>query len=241
MTTLLSDTQLLLFQATQDYKQKVWKNTSTYVQQFNALLKRCVAYGLNPTVEAITISNASYEHSYAKLADRITLNELVSKCNHLLDFLDELDICVSEKNQLSTLSIEHILHRFPMVIRQLHFREDDALPFEVKNTQDVIYILKALLMLYTTSLEITNNQLFFPSENTLLVAFKTDTSFRDAQFEQEIQSIYTQYVTSAPYKKLIYFLYDPEFRIFNPSKLQTTIHELSTETISCELFILPLS
>jgi hypothetical protein len=145
--------------------------------------------------------------------------------------------------------LKNICNRFPLVAHQLSLERRDHTPFLIQNEYGVQHIFHALLQLYFDDIapeewtpnyagSSTRMDFLLRGEEVAIELKMTRNGLNDKTLGNELIEDIAHYGAHPNCKMLIFFVYDPEKRISNPSGIEKDLNEMSN-VIDVHVFIRP--
>ena len=138
---------------------------------------------------------------------------------------------------LSTL--EQILRRLPLVIRQLRWRQTDRPPFSVENERDLEDLLRSLLPLRFDEVRLecrtpayspgTRTDVVLAAEKIALTVKYARSSLREPQLLELCQEDVAYYRRRGGCRWLICYLHDPEGFFRDPGGLESMVSQIAED------------
>ena len=142
-------------------------------------------------------------------------------------------ISVDQNGESGTLAvIRRACLRFHSVVRQLRQRSEDRVTLEVEDEIDIQDVLRAILCVQFEEIHAeswhpddsggTRIDLMLPQAGVVIVVKKTKQGMGVKTLTEQLSMDLQRYLSHPHYKTLVFFIYDPEGRIGNPSALEAT-------------------
>lgn len=183
-------------------------------------------------------------------ARKTTTDNAVCKILSFVDSVIEIQHDPISIKSDTVTSLTNLLEHFPDFVRQLSNRDRERVALQVEDEYDVQYLLHALLRLYfddiraeewTPSYAGGTSRIDFLIKNERLVieAKMTRQGLGHKRIGEQLLIDIGRYRSHPDCNTLICFIYDPEYRISNPSGLQNDLEANSYPGLHVRIVIAP--
>jgi hypothetical protein len=135
--------------------------------------------------------------------------------------------------------LDTLLHRLPLVIRQLRWRQGDQPPYRVDDERDLEDLLRAMLALHFDDVRlesrtphyssVTRTDLLLAAQGIALTVKYARAGLREPQLAEQWQEDIAYYRQRGSCRKLVGYIYDPEGLVRDRQMLEAVRCELGDE------------
>ncbi len=177
------------------------------------------------------------------------IKSLITRIERNADLFSEVDEVIAGDIKRKIGSIDLIVGRFHLVVRQLRERYSGRHTLEVEDEYDVQDLFRCLLSLYFD--DIRNEEwvpsyaggasrvdFLLPEIDTIIEIKKTRKSMSTKELGEQLIVDIAKYKKHPQCRQLVCFVYDPEARITNPRGLESDLNNCDKD-IDVQTFIVP--
>ncbi len=217
--------------------ENIFGNESSYKKDFDD-----ISYSSSLLISGMTEDD--YQNPYIQWLDQA---ELLLKW--MLDEIEEVNYENQKQEGDALITLENICNKFHSLVRQLRTRYSNRSTIDIDDEYDVQDFLHILLKLhfddvrpeeYSPSYAWGNSRTDFllKNEEIMIEVKKTRKSLKSKELWEQLIIDIVRYKNHPDCKKLVCFVYDPEWYVHNPRWMETDLE--TSKDMDVKVFIRPI-